>query len=246
MGKCDTLRRRFYTPAQYDNDEVFLELVQACVGRGMVVLDLGAGTGRKFQYALKSRVEPDGEVIGADFDARVRDNPLVHRGVVLQGHELPFAENTFDVVFTRYVLEHVTDPAEFLGQVWRVLKPGGSFLFLTPNKWHYVCLAARCTPKAFHQSYNRRRGRDETDTFPTVYRLNARSAIRRDLLKAGFLEKDLRMRECCPNYLTLAAPLFLVGVAYERIVNSTDLLSGLRVNILGHFVKPNGDRQATS
>jgi SAM-dependent methyltransferase len=242
MGKCDAFRQRFYTPAQYDNDGAFRELIYGRIGRGSVVLDLGAGAGRKFSYALRSKVEPDGEVVGADFDVRVRNNPLIHHGVVLQGDHLPFSDDTFDVVFTRYVLEHVADPAQFLGELWRVLKPGGSFLFLTPNKWHYVCLAARCTPEAFHQFYNRRRGRDETDTFPTVYRLNTRSDIRRNFQMASFVEKELRMRECCPNYLTLAVPLFLAGIAYERVVNFANLFSCLRVNILGHFVKPNGDR----
>ena len=227
VNRCDRLKRRLYAPPQWDNDGAFIERLQRCVGPGAVVLDLGAGGGQKFPYALKTRVAPDGEIIGADFDVRVRDNPLLHRGVVLESGELPFAEGTFDLVFTRYVLEHVADPALFLAEVRRVLKPGGSFLFLTPNKWHYVCLAARCTPEAFHQFYNRRRGRHETDTFPTVYRLNSRSVIRRNFRQAGFVEEELTMRECCPNYLMLTVPSFLLGVAYERMVNATDLLSGL-------------------
>jgi hypothetical protein len=76
------------------------------------------------------------------------------------------------------------------------------------------------------------------DTFPTVYRLNGRSAIRRHFRDAGFIEEELTVRECCPNYLTPAAPLFIVGVGFERLVNSTRLFAGLRVNILGHFTKP--------
>lgn len=212
-------------------------MVENNIESGSVVLDLGAGAGHKFSYDLKNRVGPSGQIVGADFDSRVRENPLLHRGVVLDGSGLPFDDGAFDVVFTRYVLEHVAAPEGFLAEVYRVLKPGGSFFFLTPNKWHYVCIAARCTPEGFHKFYNRRRGREETDTFPTVYRLNTRSAVRRHLKKASFVERELRMRECCPNYLTLASPLFLMGVAYERLVNSTTLLAGLRVNILGHFVK---------
>ncbi|MFC1636038.1 methyltransferase domain-containing protein [Planctomycetota bacterium] len=238
MSKCDKLKEKFYKARQYDNDTVFLEMIGNNIESGSVVLDLGAGAGRKFFYDLKSIVGPTGQVVGADFDSRVLENPLVHRGVVLNGSNLPFDDGIFDIVFTRYVLEHVAKPEEFLAEVYRVLKPGGSFLFLTPNKWHYVCMAARCTPGRFHEFYNRRRGREEMDTFPTVYRLNTRSLLRRHLKKAGFNEKELRMRECCPNHLMLAKPLFLMGVAYERLVNSTGLLAGLRVNILGEFVKP--------
>lgn len=179
-----------------------------------------------------------GEIVGADFDSRVCENPLVHRGVVLDGTELPFEDGTFDLVFSRYVLEHVPDAGGFLREVYRVLKPGGSFLFLTPNKWHYVAIVSRCTPHTFHGWYNRLRGREETDTFPTVYRLNSRSAVRRHFTEAGFMEKELVMCECCPNYLTLSAPLFLLGVGFERLVNSSEVFAGLRVNILGHFCKP--------
>jgi len=238
MRRCENLRKRLYSPEYWDNDRVFLQLIEACIQPGWAVLDLGAGAGLKFQYELKSKVEPGGEIVGTDFDSRVSENPLLHRGVVIDGAKFPFEDNTFDVVFSRYVLEHVSDSAEFLDEVHRILKPGGSFFFLTPNKWHYVSVASGCTPHTFHAWYNNLRGREETDTFPTVYRLNSRTAVRRHFKRAGFLEEELIMRECCPNYLMLSAPLFLLGVGYERLVNSANVFAGLRVNILGHFSKP--------
>lgn len=240
MGRCEALKQKLYPPEEQDNDLVFLRMIEDCVTAGRFVLDLGAGTGSKFKYDLKTKVEPDGEVIGVDFDARVTRNPLLHRGVVMDSHSLrlPFSDNTFDVVFSRYVLEHVGNPSEFLGEIWRVLRPGGSFLFLTPNKWHYVSMASSLTPKWFHNWYNQLRGRDKEDTFPTFYHLNSVSTIRQQFNLAGFEECSLVLRECCPNYLTFCMPAFLLGVAYERLVNTTNLLARMRVNILGSFKKP--------
>jgi SAM-dependent methyltransferase len=43
-------------------------------------------------------------------------------------HELPFAAGCFDVVYCRYVLEHVRDPQRVLREMARVLKPGGRAL----------------------------------------------------------------------------------------------------------------------
>ena len=238
MGSSTAIKRKLYSPEEYDNDSVFLRMVEEHVRPGSCVLDLGAGAGQRWSHGLKSRTKPAGTVVGADFDPSVTRNPLLDEAIVLQGSGLPFADNSFDVVFTRYVMEHVTSPAEFLSEIHRVLVPGGMFLFLTPNKWHYVCMAARCTPAWFHRVYNRWRGRAESDTFPTVYQLNSRSAIRRHFDEAGLLERELAMRECCPNYLTLWAPLFLLGVVYERLVNATGLFAFVRGNILGCFAKP--------
>ncbi|HLV80292.1 MAG TPA: methyltransferase domain-containing protein, partial [Chthonomonadaceae bacterium] len=43
-------------------------------------------------------------------------------------HRLPFPDNRFDVVYCRYVLEHVRDPLRVLQEMRRVLKPGGRAL----------------------------------------------------------------------------------------------------------------------
>jgi SAM-dependent methyltransferase len=43
------------------------------------------------------------------------------------GGRLPFADASFDVVFCKQVLEHVRDPRLVLGEVARVLAPGGRF-----------------------------------------------------------------------------------------------------------------------
>jgi hypothetical protein len=52
---------------------------------------------------------------------------------------------------------------------------------------------------------------------------------------AAMAEVELRMIETQPNYLVWAALPFFAGVAYERLVNSTELLKAFRVNILGVY-----------
>lgn len=42
-------------------------------------------------------------------------------------HRLPFADETFDVVYSRYLLEHVADPLQVMREAHRVLKPSGRF-----------------------------------------------------------------------------------------------------------------------
>ena len=233
MSRLDRIAR-WYPPDQRDNNGAFGRMIRSMVTSASRVLDAGAGAGEKFRHDLKGRVA---EVVGVDLDPRVLQNPQVDRGIVADLTNIPVTDGYFDAAFCMYVLEHIDEPERFLAEMARVLKPGGCFLFCTPNKHHYVSLAARLTPQFFHRWYNNRRGRDTGDTFPTVYKMNTRSALRRLFSRAGFVERELVLRECAPNYLSFAAVPFFCGLAYERIVNRFECLMCFRVNILGCFVK---------
>ena len=97
-------------------------------------------------------------------------NPFLDEGRVSDASEIPYDSHQFDIVFSDNVLEHLEQPLDVFSEVARVLKPGGIFLFKTPNKWHYMPTIARLTPHRFHQFVNKIRGRAEADTFPTRYR----------------------------------------------------------------------------
>jgi len=47
-------------------------------------------------------------------------------------HDIPFPENTFDVIFCNHVLEHVQDDKKALSEMLRVLKPGGWSILQIP------------------------------------------------------------------------------------------------------------------
>ena len=47
--------------------------------------------------------------------------------------KLPYASNYFDVVYSKSVIEHMNDPLNFINECFRVLKPGGKIIVLTPD-----------------------------------------------------------------------------------------------------------------
>ena len=99
---------------------------------GEAVLDLGCGLG-DFTAALG---EHGAMVTGCDVAqealrrARVRFPTLEF---VLSGGELPFGDETFDVVWAGEVLEHVQDGLGLLAEVRRVLRLDGRLLLSTPD-----------------------------------------------------------------------------------------------------------------
>ena len=143
-----------------------------------------------------------------------------------------------DLVVSRSVVEHLQHPSEVFQELHRILKPGGRFVFLTPNRWDYASLAALAIPNDLHPTLVRRlTGRKECDTFPTFYRANTPRAIRRIAGESGFHVDSIRYLNQYPEYFRKIPPLFLVGVAYERITSASNLLAFLRGWILGVLVR---------
>jgi ubiquinone/menaquinone biosynthesis C-methylase UbiE len=177
----------------------------------MTILDLGAGAGIVDQMNFRGAAA---RVCGVDLDARVVNNPFLDEGRVSDAGEIPYAAESFDLVFSDNVLEHLDEPDAVFKEVARVLKPEGVFLFKTPNKWHYMPTIARLTPHAFHQFVNSIRGRAEVDTFPTLYRANTKGDVLHLAGKTGFASLSINRIEGRPEYLRMTAPTYLVGMVY--------------------------------
>jgi SAM-dependent methyltransferase len=199
-----------------------------------MVLDLGAGAGIVPQMNFSGLAR---RLCGIDPDAIVHDNPYLDERKVGRGESIPFEDATFDLVFANNVLEHLPEPNGVFREVHRVLKPGGTFVIKTPNKLHYVATLARLTPLRLHKWINRLRGRSESHTYPTKYRANSSTALRRLAAATGFKVLEMNFIEGRPEYLRLFWPAYLLGVMYERLVNSASFLSRFFVVIVAVFTK---------
>lgn len=199
------------------------------------VLDLGAGAGIVEAMDFKGRAA---RVCGVDLDPRVVSNPLLDEGKLADASAIPYPDGAFNLVFADNVMEHLERPEAVFAELYRVLCPSGVLLFKTPNKNHYMPAIARATPHRFHQFVNRLRGRANADTFPTRYRANSAATVRRLAMQAGFTVERLERIEGRPEYLRMSVLTYLIGAAYERLVNAFECLAPFRVLIIAHLRKP--------
>jgi SAM-dependent methyltransferase len=147
-------------------------------------------------------------------------------------------DQSVDLVVSRSVLEHLSMPEDVFRELHRVLRPGGRFVFLTPNRWDYASLAALAIPNSLHPKLVRLlTDRKECDTFPTFYRANTTRAIHRLAGQCGFEVESIMHLNQYPDYFRKIPPLFLVGVAYERVTSAWNALAFLRGWILGTLVR---------
>ncbi|MGB9698567.1 MAG: class I SAM-dependent methyltransferase [Thermodesulfobacteriota bacterium] len=107
---------------------------QAEIQPGHKILDLGCGTGT-LSLILKE-TSPQAIIIGCDGDQKIlkmakAKATQAERGLYWHcglAYELPYAEATFNHVFSSFLFHHLTKENKLrtLREIWRVLKPGGA------------------------------------------------------------------------------------------------------------------------
>lgn len=115
----------------------FSKYIDAIVSRGakdsqgQSFLDVGCGTG----IVLSELAHAGMRLVGVDISQPsimvCKEKKLDCQ--IYDGTRLPFPDNSFDIVGSFNVLEHVDDPMEFLAEQKRVLKPKGFMILACPN-----------------------------------------------------------------------------------------------------------------
>lgn len=221
---------------------LFEQRVDLLLGSGGKVL-LDAGCGRTVPVLRKylGRAE---RLIGID----LVDFTDVPPGIETHKSDLarlPIADASVDLIMSRSVFEHLTDPDSVYREFARVLAPGGRVVFLTANMYDYGTLVARTIPNRFHARIVRTvEGRAEEDTFPTAYKTNTRRDVLRLAAQSGMQVEQFEYLSQYPNYLMFNGLLFALGTAFEKIVSRFDALRLLRGWIMVTLVKPQGGKAA--
>lgn len=206
-------------------------VVQRWLTKESAVLDLGCGrTGGIERFWKQTRlavgIDPDAESLSD----RTNGLPVV-RGF---GDHLPFADASFDMVVSVWVFEHLEAPGDVFAEAARVLKPGGHFVFLTPNALNPLILANRLgqvAPWVQHRLVTNIYGRAKGDTFAVRYRANSPGRLRAMARRHDFSVMELRVI-ADPTYVAFNPALFRAAVLAERV-----LPSGLGVHILGDLIR---------
>jgi SAM-dependent methyltransferase len=115
--------------ARYSLEPHIFDFAQFRNARGRRVLEIGVGMGADYLEWLKGGAEASGVDLSAVSIERARQRcelagyrPDLR---VADAEQLPFPDNSFDVVYSYGVMHHSPDTPQCVREAWRVLKPGG-------------------------------------------------------------------------------------------------------------------------
>jgi SAM-dependent methyltransferase len=199
------------------------------------LLDVGCGRTAPVLQKYRGRARRLIGVDQVDFTESVDGVELYQRDMTSTELE----SGSVDVAMARSVMEHAVNPEGTYAEMYRILVPGGSFVFLTANVWDYATIIARLIPNRFHPwIVHRTEGRAEEDVFPTVYKSNSRRQVEKLAKRTGFVVSNFQFLGQYPNYLLFSRPLFMMGAAYEKFIARHSRLNWLRGWILVTLRKP--------
>jgi SAM-dependent methyltransferase len=216
---------RFGGYSDVDGTVAFYLRVNALINSNSTVIDFGCGRGAygedqvKIRRDLRILTGKAGRVIGLDVDESGAKNLFLDEFYLLKEKCWPLPDSTAELVLCDSVIEHLDDTLAFFSEAWRVLRPGGSLCIRTPNLWGYVALLSKIIPNRAHSTVlsKVKKGTQERDTFPTLFRCNTIPKISR-MLKDNQFEGVVYGYGPEPAYLSFSKYLYGLGVIYQRIV----------------------------
>lgn len=217
------------------------EVLFSTVAPGCDWLDFGCG--RELLPSWRAVQEEGltglpGRLVGVDRDlGGLQKHRSIRLRVCADGTSLPFSDGQFDLITANMVVEHLPAPEQQFREIARLLKPGGKFVFHTPNATGYSTLMARAVPdgmRALAALVLEKRG--EEDRFRTFYRANTRAALDRLGGLSGLTVERIDLVRSVAMF-AMIAPLAAVELLLLRALASRRL-AWLRPNLIAILSKP--------
>lgn len=114
---------------------------------GKQLLEVGCGIGIDLVRFAKHGAIAIGVDLAEVAVGLARKNFELHglRGDIqtMDGEHLQFPDQSFDVVYAHGVLQYTNDPAAMIGEIYRVLKPGGEAILMVYNRYSWLNLLCK-------------------------------------------------------------------------------------------------------
>jgi ubiquinone/menaquinone biosynthesis C-methylase UbiE len=221
--------------------ENYPTIVARFAKNGQVIVDVGGGAQCVFAEEC-----PGTHIIAIDISPSEleRNRQVSDRRVADVTERIPLPDKSVDIVSSRFVLEHLRGAGRFVEEAFRVLKPGGVFITLFPNKNAPFSLINRAIPVSFARkvAYALKDGAAEYGVFPAYYEYCSPRTFRHLCEEKGFTAVDVNVTYFQSSYFYFFFPLALASLCYEWTISRLSLMS-LSAHVLVCARRPIEDAQ---
>lgn len=132
-------RKKYYDKAHLgslDTKHLGMRLLKLYCQSAKSMIDLGCGEGTRLGFVSQTRGNKAG-LVGVDIsNTAIKLAKKKFPGITFQQADLEhlsFVDESFDLVYSAFVLEHLSDPEQMLREAIRITKSGGKLLLIAPN-----------------------------------------------------------------------------------------------------------------
>lgn len=176
------------------------------------LLNIGAGT----SVVIENHLSIDTNAFTCD-RLDIVDSSVKHKNVgqiiTASVESMPMiADNTYDIVFANYVLEHVHNLEQTTKELYRILKPGGTAVLTIPNVAAPEFKISKHTPLWFHNLVRGKPGHEVSYTYKTIPELIT------FFTKQGFIVETRKQFAYTYGYLHRFPVINLLSKAYDWLI----------------------------
>jgi len=227
--------QKVIVPGLKYSQDIYEEVIKTYVKPNVEWLDLGCGHRILPPWRGKEERMLIGNcknIVGIDYDLHsLKKNNSIHGKVRGNITELPFKNNSFDLITSNMVIEHLDNPDVQFAEINRVLKIGGIFVFHTPNKYGYAVILKQFVPNILVEKLVfLLEGRKEDDVFETHYKANSRRKIDNLVKNNGFDIIKVKYLVTSAQFI-IFPPLVILELIWIRIL-MLNICKQLRTNII--------------
>ncbi len=214
--------------------EAYASLISEHLSADTVWLDAGCGS-----RLLEADMEPLEDWLASHCKTIVGMDVSVtsHRNIksLVQGslYDLPFGDNSFDLITCRMVVEHLARPRHAFAECARCLRPGGAIVAITPNLLNYAIFGNSVATKVLPEKLRRRivhasDSRADEDIFPVDYKANTMPRLIQSLNTCGLqVHERFGLRQQRPYWrkhpslekiLMKLTPIYVLLVCAHKVV----------------------------
>lgn len=149
--------------------QIYDDLLKSSLTDNTTWLDLGCGPNSDIHQFEKQCYN----AVGVDIyrDNNLSPSPFICADI----NFLPFADESFDFISLRFVVEHLDNPSICFNEIQRVLKPGGSILIMTTNLCSPIIFLPKILPQKLKLYLQKKIFKvTDSDIFPTFHKLNSK------------------------------------------------------------------------